>query len=42
MILTKEVEVRISASNIKHYSKIFENLHAGDILDSGKIITKNN
>lgn len=40
MILTKDVEVRISTSNIK--SKIFENLHAGDILDNGKIITKNN
>lgn len=42
MILTKEVEVRISTSNIKHYSKIFENLRVRDILDSGEIITENN
>lgn len=40
MILTKDVEVGISAFNIKHYSKIFENLHVSDILDSGEIITK--
>lgn len=33
MILTEEVEVRISTSNIRHYSKIFENLHVGDVVN---------
>lgn len=33
MILTEKVDVRVSTSNIRHYSKIFENLHVGDIIN---------